>query len=380
MRTVQGEIDRLAQFQIDSVNVTARAHLLPLFTRLGNYDVSSLSRAAGQAPRRLFEYWGHAASLIDVNLQPALRFRMAEAEQHAWSSMRRISRESPGLVEQVLAEVRAHGPITARGIEHDEVRDRSNWGWNWSSVKMALEWLFYAGEISVADRNASFERRYDVPDRVLPPKVLATPDPSREEAHVLLARRAARALGVFSTRCVADYFRTSQADTARALANLANAGEIEPVEVAGWPARTWLWAGARIPRRVAGRALVCPFDPLIFERSRALAIFGLDYRIEIYVPEADRRHGYYVYPFLLDDSFAARVDLKADRHSGRLLVRAAWLEATHEASPQRICAELNAELDLLATWLGLESVIIEPRGDLAPQLAAARLGRASGGN
>ena len=371
MRSVQREIDRLAQFQIDSISVVTRAHQFPLFTRLGVYDVDLLRRAAGRAPRRLFEYWGHAASLIDVQLYPALQFKMREARQTAWRSMVRILEQSPELVDRVLAEVAERGPISSRDIEHDEVRNRDEWGWNWSSAKTALEWHFWSGSITAADRNAAFERRYDLPSRVLPPDVLAQPELSRDEAHVVLARRAALALGVFSTRCVADYFRTDVAATKQALRVLEDAGEIVPVDVEGWRGPTWLWHDARVPRSINARALVSPFDSLIFERRRAQALFELDYRIEIYVPEAQRRHGYYVYPFLLGERFAARVDMKAERANGVLRVKAAWLEPGHPSPIEVICAELAAELRLLATWLGLSDIVVDDKGDLATALAAA---------
>ncbi|MEL4357564.1 MULTISPECIES: winged helix-turn-helix domain-containing protein [unclassified Luteococcus] len=368
MRDVQAQIDRLAQFQIDSINVVARAHEFPLYSRLGPYDTNLLTRACGRAPRRLFEYWGHAASLIDVNLQPALRFRMAHAQQEAWGGIVRVSQEHPGLVEFVRDEVRTRGPITARQIERDEQRDRRNWGWNWSATKTALEWLFWCGEITSASRNQAFERRYDLPERILPSAVVTRATPSIDDSHVILVRRAARALGIASEGCLADYFRLGRARTRTAVATLESMGELEQVTVQGWPARTWLWTGdghPRIPRTITARALISPFDSLIFERRRALALFGLDYKIEIYVPEAKRRYGYYVYPFLLGERFAARVDLKADRAAGMLRVRAAWLEPGTGLAPEFIASELLTELRTLAAWLGLARIDVEPRGDLA---------------
>lgn len=382
MRQVQAELDRLAQLQIDSISVVARAHQVPLFSRLGPYDVALLERACGTAPRRLFEYWGHAASLVDVALQPALRWRMAEAAEHAWRGVVRVRDEQPGLVEHVLREVSDHGPLTARQIQHEEVRDRTGWGWNWSSVKTALEWQFWCGEITCARRNAAFERVYDLPARVLPAAVWERPTPSREDAQEELVRRSARALGVATEGCLADYFRLSRADARRAIAALEATGELEAVQVPGWSVAAWLFheldaegrpVPVAVPRRVRARALVSPFDSLVFERSRALGLFGLDYRIEIYVPEARRRHGYYVYPFLLDEAFEARVDLKADRAAGVLQVRAAWREPHPVAEDARVADELAAELWLMADWLGLGRVEVQPRGDFAGQLLQAVL-------
>ena len=371
IRDVQALTTRLGQFQIDTINVVQRAQYLPLFSRLGPYDPGLLDRAAHRPPRRLFEYWGHAASLIDVALQPLLRFRMSEGYRDVWGGIERVARDNPDLVDFVRAEVVARGPVGARQLEVEEVRDRSNWGWNWSGVKTVLEWLFYCGEVTSAYRNSQFERVYDVPERVLPAAVLAQPTPSPEEAVVGLVRRAAQALGVATEFDLRDYFRTRPEMTRTAIAALVDAGELVPVVVAGAEARpTYLWHAARLPRRVRARALLSPFDSMIFERARLERLFGFSYRIEIYVPEPRRQYGYYVYPFLLDETFVARVDLKADRARGVLRVNSAWLEAGQDAV--YVAVELAAELKVMAEWLGLGAVEVLPRGDLAAVLAAVR--------
>ncbi len=370
MRQVQGVVDRLGQFQIDSINVVTRAHFVPLFSRLGPYDTGLLERAAHRAPRRLFEYWGHAASLIDVTLQPLLRFRMQNGFSDVWAGIERVAHKNPDLVRYVREEVVRRGPVSARQLEVDEVRDHSNWGWNWSGVKTVLEWLFYYGEVTSVRRNSQFERVYDLPERVLPAAVLATPTPSPEESVVGLVRRAARALGVASEFCLRDYFRTRPAMTREAVATLVAAGELVPVTVAGWESKPhYLWHEAAVPRRIEARALLSPFDSMIFERSRLERLFDFLYRIEIYVPEAKRVHGYYVYPFLLGEHLVARVDLKADRARGVLRVNSAWLEPGQD--PAYVAVELAAELAALAAWQGLSAVEVRPRGDLAPVLAAA---------
>ena len=379
MRDVQATIDRLAQFQIDSINIVARAHYLPLFSRLGPYDVELLHRAAQRPPRRLFEYWGHEASLIDVQLQPALRWRMAAAVDEAWGRMKKIQADHPGLVEEVRAEIVARGPLTAREIEHEEERRHDHWGWNWSSAKTCLEWLFWTGEITAAGRNRQFERRYDLTERVLPPAVLAQPTPTRDEADVVLVRRAAQALGVGTSRCLADYFRISTARARAAIDVLLESGELVPVAVTGWAETgVFLWHTARVPRRIEARALLSPFDSLVFERRRLEQLFDFRYRIEVYVPRALRVHGYYVYPFLLDAAMVARVDLKADRARGVLRVNSAWLEPG--ADPGETCAALSAELEAMAGWLGLDGVEVVPHGDLGPSLASARAGRPTMGD
>lgn len=367
-RQLQTLVGRVGQFQIDSVNVVARAHYLPAFSRLGPYDVTLLDRAAGVAPRRLFEYWGHEASLLDVSLQPFLRFRMAGV--HPWGRVRRLMDERPALIHQVLADVGARpGGVTARQLDADPRRSASHWGWNWSDVKVACEWLFHAGQLSVSRRNASFERLYDLPERVLPAAVLAHPTPSEEDARVELARRALRALGVADVRAVADYFRLGSAPTRSALEGLVAAGAAERVEVEGLRGDWYLSTSAALPRTVPGASLVSPFDSAVFERRRLQALFGFHYRIEIYVPAAQRRHGYYVYPFRLGDAFAARVDLKADRAAGVLLVQSAWLEEGF--TPDAVAPALASELVRLALWLGLGGVRVGEVGTLGAALAAA---------
>jgi uncharacterized protein len=371
MRNVQAVTSRLSQFQIDSINVVTRAQFMPLFSRLGQYDPGLLERAAYQPPRRLFEYWGHAASLIDVSLQPLLRFRMGAGFRDVWAGVERIARENPDLVRFVRDEVAARGPISARDLEVVEQRDRSSWGWNWSRVKTVLEWLFYTGEVTSAYRNSQFERVYDLPERVIPPSVLAMPTPTPQDSVTGLVRSAARALGIASESCLRDYFRTRVAMTRDAIATLVESGELIPVLVQGsGGSRPWyLWHEARVPRRVDARALLSPFDSMIFERARLERLFDFIYRIEIYVPEPKRVHGYYVYPLLLGERFVARVDLKADRARGLLRVNAAWIEPGHD--PFAVATELSSELKIMAEWLGLERVEILARGDLAPALAAA---------
>jgi uncharacterized protein len=368
-RHLRRVLDRVGLIQMDSVNVLQRAHYLPLYSRLGPYPPELLDRAAYRRPRELFEYWGHEASLIPVALQPALRWRMAAARDEAWGGMRRIAVEQPKLVDWVLDEVRAKGPLTAAEIEHDVPRETGNWGWNWSVVKRALEFLFWAGEVTAAARTSGFARLYDVPERVMPAAVLDAPTPSPADAHRLLVSIAARALGVAAEPELRDYFRLPVAGARTAIAELVEAGELIPVRVQGWRQTAYLQAEARLPRWVRAATLVSPFDPLVWERGRTERLFGFPYRIEIYVPAPQRVHGYYVLPFLQDDRFTARVDLKADRKAGRLLVPAAWIEPGADLGETAVA--LAAELHRLAGWLGLTSVAPPESGDLAGPLSAA---------
>lgn len=367
MRQVQQVVSRLGQVQIDSVNVCVRAHYMPLFARLGGYDRALIDRAGAVAPRRVFEYWGHAACLIDVNLQPALRWRMDANRSRPWNQMREILSRHPELVDKVMGQVRERGPLTAREIDHEEQRTPGSW-WNWSAAKSVLEWQFLVGELTSAGRNTAFERRYDLPERVLPRAVHEVATPSEHEARLILARRAASALGVFTEPWLAEYFYTDRAQTSLALAELVRSGEVEPVTVRGWSNPAYLWAAAARPRRISADALVAPFDSLVFDRDRLLETFGVHYRIGLYTPAAQRVHGYYVYLFVMDEAIAARVDLKADRKAGRLLVQASWLE--EGCDPAQTAARLAAELRRLADWLGLDEVVVAQRGDLAAALLA----------
>ncbi len=366
MRQVQRVIDEVAQFQLDSINVVVRAQYMPLFARLGPYDPALVDRASGRSPRRLFEYWGHAACLIDVHLQPALRFRMRSWEQRG-ETVARILDTKPDLLDRVLADLAAGGPLTARDIENVEERRRDHWGWNWSEAKYVLEYLLDCGRVSVSARNSQFERRYDLTERVLPAAVVAADDLTPHESHQILVRRAARALGVADLTALASYFYLKRAPVRDAVSALEASGELERVEVAGLDRPHWLWHAAARPRAVRTQALLAPFDTLVHERGRVLDLFGVHYRIEVYTPAAQRRYGYYVYLFLCDEAIAARVDLKADRGAGALLVRSAWLEEGSRGD--EVAPRLADELRAMASWLGLGGVRVEGPGTLSGRLA-----------
>lgn len=380
-RAVGRTFARLQLVQIDSVNVLSRSHYLPFFSRLGNYDRAILQRMSGHHPRRMMEYWAHEASFIRPDhFQDLLLW-----QRRKWVGAHSMDPElRNGVAAQVLEELAAGRPMTAAELTarlgHVEDRNQDNWGWNWNVVKRVLEHLFEAGLVSAASRTDSFERRYTLTARVLPGRPEASPEPSdtgpdHEAALVRLIDAAARAHGIGTLRCFADYFRTPMRASAVALEHLVEAGTLLPVTVPGWNLPVYRHVEAKLPRTATGRALLSPFDSLVFERRRLEALFGFHYRLEIYTPEPKRRFGYYVLPFLLRDGIVARVDLKADRAKGLLLARAAHAEP---GAPADTAVELAAELQLMAEWLELDRVVVSPKGDLAPALADAVSGAGSG--
>lgn len=358
MRQLQQVVDRLGVLQIDSVNVLARAHLVPGFSRLGPYDGALMDRASGRSPRRLVEAWAHEASLVSPATYRLLGWRRRAMRERSWPRLSGTVAEHPRIVEDVLGLVGARGPVTAREVqaelEHLYPRHAGGTWWTRSATKHVLDHLFLAGDVAVAGRTAAFERRYDVPERVLPAEVLASPEPGQDDAIRSLVEIGARAHGIGTAGCIGDYFRIRPGPTRRAVAELVEDGVLRPVRVRGWDERpVYLHRDAVIPRRATGRALLSPFDPLVWERRRLEELFGTRYRIEIYTPAHRRVHGYYVLLFLLGDRIAARVDLKADRRTGVLQVQAAHRE---DGAPSSTAGALAVELRVMADWLGLATV------------------------
>jgi len=377
MRTFDRTLQRTGVLQVDSVNVLQRAHYMPLYSRMGPYDVDLLRRASERRPRRVVEYWAHVQALMPVDLWPLMRHRMEKyrGERGKWGFT-----ADADLEPQVLAAVRDRGPVTARDLEEEfstGPRTKEHWGWNWSESRKVLDYLYLVGDVAIAGRTSQFEVLYDVPERVLPAAVLAAPTPTPQDAVTELVRRAARSHGVASVNCLADYYRlrlqpaSGQPSVRAAVDELVESGELTPVKVQGWKRQAYLHRDARLPRRVGARTLLSPFDPVVWERARAEALFDFFYRIEIYVPAEKRLHGYYVLPFLLGDRLVARVDLKADRATGSLLVPGAFAEPH---APEETAEELAVELRRLAGWLGLDEVVVGRLGDLSDGLRVA-LGR-----
>ncbi|MCP2256920.1 hypothetical protein LX15_000603 [Streptoalloteichus tenebrarius] len=373
-RHLQRVLGRTKLLQLDSVNVAVRAHYAPLFSRLGAYAPSLLDEAAwshrASRPRLLVEYWAHEASLVPVEDWPLLRWRMRRYAEKDWPHVRAVVERSPRLVDEVLTAVKDLGPIGAGGLEQalgDPGRRGGGTWWNRSDTKVICEHLFAVGELTTGTRRG-FERLYDLPERVLPSAVLARPEPDPAEATRELVARSAEALGIGTETDLRDYYRLGPAACRRAVAELVEEGVLEPVEVRGWRHTAYRHRDARTPRKVTARALLCPFDPLVWERARTERLFDFFYRIEIYVPAAKRVHGYYVFPFLLDENLVARVDLKADRAAGVLRVPGAFAEPGVDLG--RVATELAGELRLMAEWLGLSDVVVGERGDLVAPLRA----------
>jgi uncharacterized protein len=359
-------INRLGLLQIDSVNVLVRAHYLPLFSRLGSYDRDLLDTVTAAKPKRFFEYWGHEASLLPIDCQPLLRWRMERAlrGEGTWQRLAPFAGEKRAEADAMLARIRTEGPLAAS----DVAGTRASKGmWAWSDAKHALEWLFWAGLVAATHRRGSFERVYDLPERVLPRAVLQIPTPSGDDARRMLLGRAAAALGVATAGDLRDYYRIPADDVRLPLQQLVEEGTIIPVRVRGWPQQAYLHKHARAGRRIEGATLLSPFDPLIWHRPRTERLFGFRYRLEIYTPAHKREHGYYVLPFLVNGALAARVDLKADRKGGALIVQRAHLEPD---APRCAVQQLIEELRLMASWLGLSSLVVAPAAAIDPLLAA----------
>jgi uncharacterized protein YcaQ len=358
-------LQKLAVLQLDSVNVFERSHYLPLFARLGAYDKALLDRLtfAKKAPYR--EYWAHEAALIPVDDWPLFRFRMqyyrdwyASHPDHPWH------RVDSQVVERLRAELAANGPMPASAFEREAERARGPW-WDWDHVKRGLESMFRLGEV-VSRGRKNIERIYALPEQVLPAEVLEREVPA-DEAKYQLMKRAAIAHGIGTLNDFADYFRIKQTQAKDALHRLIDEGEVLPVTVPGWNRPAYLHRDARIPRRIEAAALLSPFDPVVWERDRALRMFGFHYRIEIYTPAPKRIYGYYTMPLLIDDQLVGRIDLKNDRQAKVLRVQSAWREDGATVDVERTVGVLRE----LAAWQGCESIEVVGRGDLAPDLRGA---------
>ena len=364
IRHVRKAMKAMGVLQIDSVNVVERAHHLTLFSRIGPYDRSLLWRALQR--REIFEYWAHMASFVPVADWPLWKHRMEYHQQHGWRTIRQLREEAPGYVESVYRQVAERGPLTASDL--DEPGERKGPWWGWADGKHVLEWLFECGTLAVAERR-NFTRYYDIAERVIPDGHRLAPTIPEDEAHRILLLRAAEKMVVGSAKGLADYFRLPIIPARAAVDALAREGALVPIEVEGWNERVFMHPAARFPRVIEARALLNPFDPIVWFREQTERLYGFHYRVEIYVPAPKRVHGYYVFPFLLGDELVARVDIKADRRAGVLRVPGAFLVDGQDRV--RVARELSIELGEMARWLGLGEIEVGKKGGLSAELRKA---------
>ncbi len=362
-RHLRKVLDQIGLIQIDSVNVLVRSQELPLFARLGPHPRSLIDDAtkAGE----LFEYWVHEASHVPVEHYHLWRWKMAK--DHKWGEVARLKERRPELLDEVLARIESSGPV-ASGEFNARVGPKGTW-WDWDDAKIALEHLFWSGKVTARRRPNDFARLYELSERWIPADARDRPIITERDARKELVRLAAKHHGVATLSDITDYHRQRNTECKPLVAELVEEGELIPVTVQGWKVPAYLHRDARRPRRVSARALLSPFDSLVFNRDRTERIFGFHYRIEIYTPPPKRIYGYYVLPFLLGDELVGRIDLKSDRQNSTLLVQGSYSEPG--VPDDVIIPELAEELQLLAGWLGLNSIRVMPRGDLAASLAKA---------
>jgi uncharacterized protein len=370
-RHVRKVFDRVGVIQVDSVNVLVRSEELPLFARLGPHPRHLLREMDRDG--ELFEYWAHEAALVPSVKEPLFRWKkhngLAGNDPTVWGGIRNFHLDRADVTDAVLAEIASRGPVAPSELSMYGGIKREGWGWHWNAAKIGVENLFWTGRIAAAFRGPGFERHYDVPERCFPAEVLATPTPPERDARKELLMQAARSHGVGTAKCLIDYHRQRPAQTRSLLDELVEEGRLVRVDVDGWGKGLFMDPDAKRPRRVGARALVSPFDSLVWERTRTERLFDFLYRIEIYVPQEKRQYGYYVLPFLLGETLVGRVDLKADRKESALLVQSAWGELGIDE--RDVAGELAEELSLMAGWLELDRVVVRRQGTLAGALRTA---------
>ncbi|HEX7049749.1 MAG TPA: crosslink repair DNA glycosylase YcaQ family protein [Longimicrobiales bacterium] len=374
---VLAAIRRMGALQIDTIHVVARSPYLVLWSRLGPYEPGWLDALLAEGA--LFEYWAHEACFLPIEDYPLYRHRMLDPSGMGWKYSHEWVEEHREAVDRLLAHVRAHGPVRSADFERTDGQGGGWWGWK--TEKRALEMLFTSGELMVARRH-NFQRVYDLRERVLPSWDDAQL-PSRDAVARTLALRAVHALGVTTARWAADYFRTPRRETAALVARLGAEGALVRAEVEGWQEPAYVHPErVELARRAADggirathTTLLSPFDPVVWDRDRAKAIFDFDYRLECYTPAPKRRYGYFVLPILRRGALVGRLDAKAHRREGIFEVRALFLEP-HTRVTDRLLADLAGALLGCAAWHGTPDVVIrrtEP-GALADALRRALRG------
>jgi uncharacterized protein len=359
-------VDQLNLLQIDSVNVLVRSHYLPLYARLGDYDRTALDkRTFDNQHRQFFECWAHEASVVPLHLHPLMRWRMERAKRGdgVYKHLDTFGRENRSYLKSTLAHIAKVGPVRSSDIP-DGGKSKGSW-WGWSKGKLALETLFDQGLVTAATRQ-SFERHYDIPERVIPPEILNLPTPTEGDGFRALIEKSAIALGVGTEADLRDYFRLPIAEARKAISENVEAGVLRVVDVEGWKQKAYLYAQAKLSKSVGATALLSPFDPLVWNRDRAERLFNFHYRIQLYTPEIKRKFGYYVLPLLHGDNLVGRFCLKADRPTSTLLVNASHFEDNVKAN--EVAPAARAELQKMAHWLGMEKLAIAKKGNWATAL------------
>jgi len=364
-RQLNNLIHRLGLLQIDSVNVFERSHYLPVFARLGAYDKALLDRLTFSGRAQYVETWAHVASIVPLETWPLWRWKMQAFKDKHLSDPKHWASSNGAMLDWLRAELASTGPITAGKIEHDANKSKGSW-WGWSDVKLGLEYLFLWGEVVSAGRK-NFERSYALASQVLPQSLIDT-EIDEHSARKQLMTWAAQAHGIGTVSDLADYYRLGLTPSVPIVQELVDEGVLLPVTVAGWTKQAYLHHESRIPRRIETTALLSPFDPVVWERDRALRLFDFHYRIEIYTPEPKRIYGYYTLPLLVDDNVVGRIDLKSDRQNSTLRVQSAWLEP---GAPQGLEERVVEHLHEIRSWQGLDDLAVAGRGDFSPALVGA---------
>jgi uncharacterized protein YcaQ len=361
-------VRQLGLLQIDYVNVLVPAQYLVPFSRLGPYNPAHLD-ALVYRTREFTEQWAREASIVPIERWPLVRHRM-DTHDRRWRALTAFLDRHAVYADWVLNEIRTRGPMTAGDVpEPDGSRGKRADFWGWTLAKCALEGHFARGTLGIADRkNPGAARVYDLAERVIPATQYERVV-DRTEAKRELLRLAAQAHGIGTIDDLADYYRIPLREAKRHIADLVTSGDVREVHVEGWREPAYLHRDAALPRRLIAAALLSPFDPVVWYRPRVARLFEFAYLLEIWVPAAKRRWGYYVLPFLCGERLVARVDLKADRTARRLLVLAAYCES--HADRETVARALGVELRAVATWLNLLDVSVERRGNFARALAAA---------
>ena len=351
-RHVNSLISRLGVIQIDSVNVLVRSQELPLFSRLGTHDRNAIPKATES--QKIFEYWGHEAAHLPVEIHPLFRWKMEAArlgKARHWG-LTSFYDDNKAFVKRMLKHVETNGPTTSRELG-TRTEKKGTW-WDWGESKTALEYLFLTGQLMSRGRGTDFARIYDTPERVLPQRIIDAPTASEHDARKQLLTRSAIAQGVATAGDLADYYRQKPAAVKPLITELLEEGELREVAVDGWTERAFVHRSAKLPKQLHATALLSPFDSLVWCRPRNERLFDFHYRIEIYTPKEKRKFGYYVLPFMMNGEMVGRVDLKADRANSKLLVHSVHTEKGVKRAT--INDALDNELRVMASWLGLDKV------------------------